>query len=207
MDSDRNSSVHLLSLPNRPTSSFPPKGAPSPNVSSPFSVLSILNEYGSWLEYRCSTEWRTQVRMAVAECDNEYLCLKYAVKMPLDWWQKQGIPDDISRLSCDNVKKWIKWRTGKTAQVPSITMDSAEEISAGSTSSCLGRLQFLGAHVGEPAKDEDVDVELSEPLATDGRRCELEEEQFERPVGSSLRARLSDFFGQTLQDFNNSESL
>jgi hypothetical protein len=55
--------------------------------------------------------------MAVAECDNEYLCLKYAVKMPLDWWQKQGIPDDISRLSCDNVKKWIKWRTGKVRKI------------------------------------------------------------------------------------------
>jgi len=54
-------------------------------------------------------------------------------------------------------------------------------------------------------------VELNELLVADGR-CELEkmlheEEQFEQPVGSPLRMRFSDFVGQTLQDFNNSESL
>jgi hypothetical protein len=214
-----------------PLASFP---APSPNVTSPFSVSdtryeSALNEYGSWLEYRCSTErWRTQVRLAVAACDSEFLCLKYAVKMPLDWWQKQGIPDGISRLFCDNVKRWVKWRTVETGKVRKVqitddfldggvakyhvvTMDPAEELSADlTTSSGQGRLQFSDAHVGElPIEDEDV--ELNELLVADGR-CELEkmlheEEQFEQPVGSPLRMRFSDFVGQTLQDFNNSESL
>ena len=76
-------------LPNRPTGKFPAQRCsllPPPTSHrlqcSGSRYELILNEYGSWLEYRCSTErWRTQIRMAVAACDNEYLCLKYAVKI------------------------------------------------------------------------------------------------------------------------------
>ena len=156
--------------------------------------------------------------------------------MPQDWWEGQGIKSGVSRMFCDNVKEWVKWRTegnGKIKRVEVtdvldgitkyrvVIMNSAKEIPVDltvetadltcSTSSGLGQLQLPDVHVNElPDEDEDGDAGFS-VLAADSRpeleKMLAEEEQFsEQPVDSRLTRRISEFVAETLQNFNNSES-